>query len=284
MGGAVGDIVEVGSLGLIDGDSISGAGAGRDAARASTQAARIQAQSQREALEYLKEREAIPQQFREGALQVLGGLYGLEGGEGSQQELIDAAKASPLYGAIMGGLEASEDAIIRNAGATGGLRSGNVQQALADNAEQLQNRALLSSYNEQLGGIRGLAGLESNANQIAQQISGIGQTLGQGQVAAANARMQAEQNATNNLLGLGGLGLGAVAAFSDVRLKRDIQPLGQRNGLNWYEWTWSDEAESLGLTGKMQGVMAHEIIEEHPDAILTDGDYLLVDYSKLGVH
>ncbi|KZX81456.1 hypothetical protein A3717_37435, partial [Alcanivorax sp. HI0013] len=253
MGGAVGDIVEVGSLGLIDGDSISGAGAGKDASRAATNAAQIQAQSQREALDYLKEREEIPQQFREGALITLGGLYGLEGGEGSQQALIDAAKASPLYGAIMGGLDASEDAILRNAGATGGLRSGNVQQALADNAEQLQNRALLSSYNEQLSGIQGLAGLDSNANQIAQQIAGIGQTIGQGQIAAANARAAAEQNATNNLFSLGGLGLGAVAAFSDVRLKRDIQPLGQRNGLNWYEWTWSDEAEQLGLSGKMQG-------------------------------
>lgn len=284
MGGAVGSVVEVGSLGLIDGDSISGASAGDAAAESSIQAAKIQAQSQREALNYLKEREEIPQQFREGALQRLGGLYGLDGGEGSQQQFIDAAKSSPLYGAIMGGLDASEDAILRNAGATGGLRSGNVQQALADNAEQLQNRALLNSYNEQLGGIRGLAGLESNANQIAQQISGIGQTLGQGQVAAANAQAAAQQNATNNLLGLGGLGIGAIAAFSDVRLKRDITPMGQRNGFNWYEWTWSDEAEQLGLSGKMQGVMAHEIIEERPDAILTDGEYLLVDYQKLGVH
>lgn len=284
MGGAVGDIVEVGSLGLIDGDSISGAGAGSAAAQSSVQAAKIQADFQREALDYLKESEALPQQFREGALTTLGGLYGLEGGEGSQQELIDAAKASPLYGAIMGGLDASEEAILRNAGATGGLRSGNVQQALADNAEQLQNSALLSSYQDQLSGIQGLAGLSSNANQIAQQMSSIGTTLGQGQVAAANAQAAAEQNATNNLLGLGGLGLGAIAAFSDVRLKRDIEPAGMRNGLNWYKWTWSDEAADLGLSGDGEGVMAHEVAESHPEAIRTNGEFLMVDYSKLEAH
>lgn len=263
-------------------DAVFGGG-GDDAADASVHAANLQAKYQREALNYLKEREALPQQFREEALTSLAGAYGLEGGDGSQQELIDAAQASPLYGAIMGGLDASEEAILRNAGATGGLRSGNVQQALADNAEQLQNKALLTAYNEQIGGIQGLAGLQSNASQIAETTAGIGQTLAMGQTAAAQAIQTANQNATNNLLGLGGLGLGAVAAFSDVRLKRDIQPLGQRNGLNWYEWAWSDEAEQLGLSGKMQGVMAHEVIDDHPDAILTDGEYLMVDYSKLGV-
>lgn len=281
MGGVVSDVVKVASLGTIDLEK-----PGEDAAKASQQAANTQAAYQREALNYLKEREELPQQFREGALQVLGGLYGLEGGEGSQQQLIDAAKASPLYGAIMGGLDASEEAILRNAGATGGLRSGNVQQALADNAEQLQNRALLNSYNEQLGGIQGLAGLQSNAGQIAQQMTGIGTTLAQGQLDASRAVQANQQSITSNLLGLGQLGVGAAtaAAFSDMRLKRNIQPAGQRKGFNWYRWTWSDEAADLGLSGEGEGVMAHEVVESHPDAVTTDGDYLMVDYSKLGVH
>lgn len=107
MGGVVSDVVKVASLGTIDLDK-----PGEDAAKASQQAANTQAAYQREALNYLKEREELPQQFREGALQVLGGLYGLDGGEGSQQQLIDAAKASPLYGAIMGGLDASEEELL----------------------------------------------------------------------------------------------------------------------------------------------------------------------------
>lgn len=278
MGGVVSDVVKVASLGTVDLDE-----PGQDASKAAQQAAQTQAAYQREALEYMKEREALPQQFREGALTTLGGLYGLEGGEGSQQELIDAAKASPLYGAIMGGLDASEDAILRNAGATGGLRSGNVQQALADNAEQLQNRALLSSYQDQLSGIQGLAGLQSNAGQIAQQMTGIGTTLAQGQLDASRAVQANQQNITSNLLGLGELGLGAVTAFSDLRLKRNIQPAGQRNGINWYRWTWSEEAEALGLAGDSEGVMAHEVAQTHPDAVTTNGEHLMVDYDKLGV-
>ena len=94
-----------------------------DAADTSIQASQTTAQSQREALDYLKEINAVPQQFKEGALKGLGGLYGLEGGTGSQQELIDKAISSPLYKAIMGGQKFGEEAILRNASMTGGFRS-----------------------------------------------------------------------------------------------------------------------------------------------------------------
>jgi hypothetical protein len=203
--------------------------ASKQAAATSAQAqisgAEVQAQSQREALEYLKQREAMPQQFREAGLQRLGGLYGLEGGVGapqpeiggigSQQQLIDQARQSPLYGALMGGREAGEEAIMRGASATGGLRSGNVQSAMYDYNTQLQNQALLQSYNQQMEnqirmqqqqeqGLRGLAGLPSYAPQIAsgmagvgatlgQGVSGAGQTLAQGQVASGQAWQQGLQ-------------------------------------------------------------------------------------------
>ena len=71
-------------------------GGGDEAAEAATDAANIQAKYQREALDYLKEREALPQQFREEALTGLGGLYGLPGGTGDQQKLVDRAISSPL--------------------------------------------------------------------------------------------------------------------------------------------------------------------------------------------
>ena len=77
-------------------------GGGDDASDSAKDAAQIQADYQREALDYLKETEALPQQFRESALKYLAGAYGLPGGEGSQQEIIDQARESPLYGAMMG--------------------------------------------------------------------------------------------------------------------------------------------------------------------------------------
>ncbi len=153
----------------------------------SSSAANKQASYEQQALDYLMQNEAIPQQFREGSLQALGGLYGLEGGTGSQQDIIDRAQASPLYSAIMGGRQAGEEAILRNASATGGLRSGNVQGALTDYGSQLDNRALLESYNQQISGLTGLAQLPSNANQIAATQAGIGNTLAMGDIASQQA-------------------------------------------------------------------------------------------------
>lgn len=179
-------------------DAVGGVFGGDDAADAAIDSANISAAAQREALEYLKEREAIPQQFREGALTQLGGLYGLDGGEGSQQFLIDQARASPYYTSM---LNEGEDAVLRNAAMTGGFRSGNVQDELADNSQ----RVLADAYQQQLSGLTGLANLPSNANQIAQQTSGIGATYAAGNTAAEQARQDAFGLGVNTLLGVGGL-------------------------------------------------------------------------------
>jgi len=53
---------------------------------------------------------------------------------------------------------------------------------------------LLESYNQQLGGIQGLAGLQSAAPQIAQQYGQIGETNAMGQIAAAQAKQQGINN------------------------------------------------------------------------------------------
>jgi len=260
-------------------------GGGDDAADASREAAGTQAQYQREALDYLKEREALPQQLREGALEGLGGVYGLEGGTGNQQELIDRAISSPLYKSIMGGQEAGEDAILRNASMTGGFRSGNVQGNLYDYNTQLQNKALLDSYNQQLQGLAGLAGLPSNANQIAGATAGIGQTLAQGQVAGAQAQQAGTQQGFGNLLGLGTLGTAAYAAgmFSDRRLKKNLEKIGEVHGHNWYMWDWNIVANKMGLDGKSEGVLADELVITNPDCIGIKDGFMFVDYAKLKI-
>lgn len=259
-------------------DGLFGGGGGSDAADSAEYAAEIQAEYQKEALDYLKEREELPQQYREQALGELAAVSGLEGDGQAQAAMIERAKASPLYRAIMGGQEAGEEAILRNAGATGMLRSGNVQDALAKNATELENQALLTAYNQQLQGIQGLAGLPSLAPQIAQVTTGIGQTLAQGQIAGAQIEQQAQQNQMGNLMGMAQLGLGAAAAFSDVRLKKDIKVMGDINGHAWYEWTWNKAAKLLGLEGRGEGVMAHEVYEKNPELISHAYGYLTVDY------
>jgi len=254
-------------------------GGGDDAADASITGANITAQGQREALDYMKEREALPQQFREGALKGLGGIYGLEGGTGNQQDLIDKAISSPLYKGIMGGQEAGEESILRNASMTGGFRSGNTQSNLYDYNVQLQNKALLESYNQQLQGLAGMAGLPSNSNQIAQQTSQIGQTLGQGQIAAGQAQQAGTQQGFGNMLGLGTL----AYMFSDRRLKNNLKKIGEVNGHNWYMWDWNIVANKMGLDGKSEGVLADELVKTNPECIGIKDGFMIVDYIKLGI-
>ena len=278
--GCLGDIGEMAMAPLDWAGSFLGYGAGEEAGEAGLAASQLQAQYQREALDYLKEREALPQAFREEALTGLGGLVGLEGGTGSQQELIDRAIQSPLYQSIMGGREFGEEAILRSAGATGGLRSGDVSANLYDYNTRLQNQALLESYNQQLQGLQGLAGLPSMAPQIAAGTAGIGQTLAQGQVGAAQAEQVGSQQFMSNVLGLGTLG---VSMFSDRRLKKNIKFFTTIKGFNWYEWDWNTVANKMGLEGSCSGVMADEIVDTHPEAVSLKDLFLFVDYSKIGV-
>jgi len=262
------------------GDLLFGTG-GDDAADASREGAELQAQGQREALAYLKEREAIPRQFSEGALRGLGGLYGLEGGTGDQQELIDRAISSPLYQSIMGGREAGEESILRSASMTGGFRSGGTQSNLYDYNVQLQNKALLESYNQQLQGLTGLAGLPSNTNAIAGQMAGIGQTLGQGEIAAGQAQQAGKQQGFGNLLGLGGLA--SAYMFSDRRLKKNLEKIAEVNGHNWYMWDWNIVANKMGLDGKSEGVLADELVTTNPECIGIKDGFMIVDYVVLGI-
>jgi hypothetical protein len=274
-------------MGSIVGKIMGTSKAGKQSAQASDRASQLSADAQREALDYLKETEALPQQFREGALSRLGGMYGIEGGTGDQfdpQKMIDQAKASPLYSSIMGAQDAGEQAILRNASATGGLRSGNVQSNLAEFSGNLQNEALLQSYNQQynqynneVSGLQGLAGMPSNANAIAQGTAGIGNTMAQGITAGAQSQMAAQNMGMSQMLG----GLGVAAAFSDIRLKENIHHAGSKDGLNWYSWDWNKEAEALGLVGSETGVMAHELYETNPELVGTRSGYITVNYSQL---
>jgi hypothetical protein len=235
--------------------------------------------SQNEALEYLKEVDKLPREFREQALKRLAGAAGVEGGTGTQQDLIDTAKASPLYSAIMGSRAAGEEAILRQGAATGGLRSGNMQDQLFSFNANLENEALLKSYNDRLQGLQGLAALPSNANNIATSVANIGNTKGQGIISAQQADASQQQALIGNLMGLAGVGAGM---FSDRRLKKDIELIGKVNGYNWYKWTWNSIGNAIGLTGSTQGVLADEIVDQQPATISLRDGYLFVNYELLG--
>ncbi len=192
----------------------------KSAANSSQQAADTAAASEQEKLDYLKQINALPIELRDKALKQLGDYFQVPGQPKDQGQLIQDALSSPLYSSIMGTEKAGENAVLRTAGATGFKRSGNSVGALTDYGQQTANRALLESYNEaktsdldkiklNLGGISGLAGLNTGTTDIANTIADIGKTKAAGITAGAQAEQQGSQNGINNLLGIAGLGIQA---------------------------------------------------------------------------
>lgn len=234
---------------------------GETAADAAREAAGTQAAGQQAGLDYLKETEAVPQALRQAGLQQLGGIAGLPGFEqyGSQQQLIDQAQTSPFF---QSQLETGREATARLASGQGGFRGGSTASDIVGYEQNLLNQA----YQQQLGGIQGLAGLPSAAPQIAQQYGQIGQTQAQGITAGA----QAQQQAYGNLMGLGGQ-IGAAALMSDVRLKDNVVKIGDtsHSDINKYTWDWKPES---GKTGSEDGYLAQEVEKIWPDLVVEGND------------
>ena len=160
-------------------------------------------------------------------------------------------------------------------------RSGNLSSDLAEFGTDLKNNALLTAYNQELQGLQGLASLPSNAAMIAQGTAGIGQTLAQGQIAGSQAKIQAQNIGMDQLMGVANLGMQAAGAFSDIRLKENIQLIGKVGGHNWYKWDWNKEAENLALYGESQGVMAHEVYDIQPGIVGHRDGYITVNYHDI---
>ncbi|MGE0152942.1 MAG: tail fiber domain-containing protein [Reyranellaceae bacterium] len=74
-------------------------------------------------------------------------------------------------------------------------------------------------------------------------------------------------------------GEGPPVQPSDVRLKEDICPAGRAdNGLPLYTFRYR------GGEGRYEGVMAQDVLQVRPDAVVTGDDgYLRVDYARLGL-
>lgn len=187
--------------------------AGKDANKAAGNAANIAAQGERDKLDYLKQVEALPLEMRDKFLPQLADVY--SGGQG-QQDLINSAQNSPLYKQLISNIEGSqpfaEESILRNASATGGLRTGTTNENLARLQFQQQNdknAALTQTYGQQLQGIQGLAGIPLNTNNIANATAAPSATLAQGQIAGAQANQDALQGFGNNIM----QGIGSYAAL-----------------------------------------------------------------------
>ena len=286
--------------------------AAKTASGAQTRAAEQSIAEQRRQFDAVQQLMAPYVQSGTTALSRYNALTGLSGEE-AQQTLINQITSGAEYGSLV---RQGEEAILQSASATGGLRGGNTQSALARFRPEILSSLIRDEYSR-LGGMVSMgqnaaAGLGNAGMQTGQNISNQYGQIGQAQAGAALARGQATANMWGNIAGsvglaagLGGfggvpgtptpsagplhtgpmvgggmLGGGGNIAPSDIRLKTDIVPAGERNGHAWYtyRYVWDDVGTVRG------GVMAQEVMATHPEAVITHPlGFLMVDYSKLGL-
>ena len=203
------------------GSAVIGAGstalASSAASRASSRATAAQTASQEQAIaeqrRQFDETRALLQPYVEAGTPALAqqmAALGLSGPE-AQQAYVAQQEQSPFFQALA---RQGEEAILQRASATGGLRGGNVQGALAQFRPSLLNQFLDQQYGR-LGGMttlgqRSAAGVGSAGMETGREISGLLQ--GQGQIAAGNALAQGQAQA--NLFGGIGQALNTVTGFA----------------------------------------------------------------------
>lgn len=245
-----------------------------------------------------------------GALTGQQDLIGLNG-NGAQQTAIDALKNGPQFQSM---LAAGNNNILQNASATGGLRGGNTQAAIAQFSPQLLNQIIDQQYTR-LGGLTTLgqnsaAGVGNAGMATGNSVTNLLQQQGAAQAGNALAQGRAQAGVANSITsgigayaGMGGFGsfggssysnsnavngsgvdpygnLGGASTagdFSDARLKTNIKRIGtSTKGAPLYEWEW----KATGKKGR--GVIAQEVAHV-PGAVAQDPatGFLTVDYSKV---
>ena len=78
--------------------------------------------------------------------------------------------------------------------------------------------------------------------------------------------------------------VGAVGSlFSDSELKTNIKKVTDvEPNIGWYTWDWNDKAKELGIDAEpTEGVLAQEVLEVKPDAVVVKDGYYAVDYAKV---
>ena len=148
---------------------------------------------------------------------------------------------------------------------------------------QAQNRNQLFDEKQAIADILmrkqfGLAGL-SNQNVQTSMAALQPQTLNTQGVDAAGIMQntQAQKNAMmNGLMNTGGM-LGAAAIKSDFRLKENIKLVGEHNGYQLYEFNYKGEK------GRYRGVMAQEVEEITPEAVVEVNGFKAVRYDMINV-
>ena len=115
--------------------------------------------------------------------------------------------------------------------------------------------------------------------------SSLSQTIISGEYGEAASKRDASARKSAGRSAMMGSIIGGIIGLSDRRLKKNIKKVGRNlAGYGYYTWEWTDEALELGAAQYgTEGVIAQEIQEVYPEAVITNLDtgYLMVNYSLL---
>lgn len=238
-------------------------------------------------------------------------------GDVSQQDRMNSFQQSPGY---QYQLDQGLKAVERRNAATGTLLGGNTLRELQETGQGLANQDYYNFINTLVG--QANIGLNAATNQ-GSIISNIGSQMAGYQYAGGMANAQKYANLSNALFNIAGMGTSSAlqggqspmggmgsmassggtynpsfmsnagmssmasstslsaaapaAAASDINLKENIEKVGEENGFNIYEFNYKGKPE------RYRGVMAQEVINVIPDAVLEKDGYLAVDYNKIGI-
>lgn len=188
---------------------------GKSASKGAQAAAEAQARAAQKGIDEQKAAlDRITQLFNpyvKAGTQALGGVQDLLGvtTPEAQQAAIAQLQASPMFGSIV---QQGENAILQNAAATGGLRGGNVQAALAKFRPSVLSDLINQQYSR-LGGLAqlGFQGATTQGTAEQQSAANIANLLtqkGQAQAGGLLAQAAPMANLFQTIGGLGGQFLG----------------------------------------------------------------------------
>lgn len=173
-----------------------------DAADDSRRAAGASIDEQRYQFDQLQQLLAPYAEGGEESLNAQRALIGLAGPD-EQASAIKNLEQSPQFTSMVG---QGEDAILANASATGGLRGGNVQRALAEFRPQMLSNLIQQQFSN-LGGITSMgqnaAAMTGNAGM--QSANNIGTILTNDATNQGNARIAQANTVGNTIGGLAGM-------------------------------------------------------------------------------
>ena len=285
------------------------------AADAQSQAAQAGIEEQRRQFDEIRRLLAPYVDVGTPALEAQRALLGL-GGADAQQQAIRQIERSPFF---QSQIEQGERAMLQRAGATGGLRGGNLQAGLAQFRPALLQEAINQQY-ARLGGMTSLgqqsaAGVGTAGQAMGGNISNLLQQQGAAQaggiLGAASPFVQMAQlpmqmaglNMMTGGSGFGGLFSGnpitqAANTYGTIPGSEQTLMLAQQDfGMPTYSdrrlkrdvRRISTRKDGLGVYsfeyvwggGRHIGLMAQEVINVYPEAVGSIGDFMTVNYSMI---